>query len=163
MTLQTKTNFRVKTQAAAYAEGARDAYDLLVTLLVECGDINYLLEGIENNAAAETVERMNAYYAAKNAPKLRAWELELMAAPDPATRVDAARVAAGVRGERWSSSSTADDVLSAEEHEAALMPTPEELLAWGDDDGNDEPECEGHESFAGDSMGASTYCDGSCI
>ena len=67
MALQNKTNFRVKTQAAAYAEGARDAYDLLVTILEERGDINYLLEGIEWNAHPETVARVNAYYAAKNA------------------------------------------------------------------------------------------------
>lgn len=59
-------NFRVKTQAAAYREGAMDAYDLLITILEETGDINALLEGIENNAKPETVARMNAYYAARN-------------------------------------------------------------------------------------------------
>jgi len=58
-------NFSVKTQAAAYREGAMDAYDLLVTMLEE-GGINNLLEGIELNARPETVARMNAYYAARN-------------------------------------------------------------------------------------------------
>jgi hypothetical protein len=28
---------------------------------------------------------------------------------------------------------------------------------------DDEPECEGHESLRGDSMGATVYCDGSCV
>lgn len=61
-----KVNFRVETQARAYSAGAMDAYDLLVTILEETGNINSLLEGIENNARPETVARMNAYYAAKN-------------------------------------------------------------------------------------------------
>ena len=60
------TNFQVKTQAAAYVEGAMDAYDLLVTILEESGNINGLLEGIANNARPETVARMNAFYDARN-------------------------------------------------------------------------------------------------
>lgn len=59
-------NFKVKTQAAAYKEGAMDAYALLVELL-EQGGINQLLEGIEWNARPETVQRMNAHYAARGA------------------------------------------------------------------------------------------------
>lgn len=58
-------NFSVKTQANAYAEGAKDAYDLLVTMLEE-GGINNLLDGISYNARPETVARMDAYYAAGN-------------------------------------------------------------------------------------------------
>lgn len=54
-------NFQVQTQATAYAEGAQDAYALLVTMLEE-GDINNLLDGIECNAKPETVARLNAYY-----------------------------------------------------------------------------------------------------
>lgn len=65
----TKVNFRVRTQALAYREGALDAYDLLVTMLIEQGDINGLLEGIECNARPETVARMDAYYAARNAAR----------------------------------------------------------------------------------------------
>lgn len=61
-----ETNFSVKTQAAAYSEGAMDAYDLLVTMLEE-GGINNLLSGIEFNARAATVERLNAYYERLNA------------------------------------------------------------------------------------------------
>jgi hypothetical protein len=60
-------NFSVRTQARAYAEGAKDAYDLLVTCLIEAGDINGLLDAIANNARPETVARMDAYYDAKNA------------------------------------------------------------------------------------------------
>lgn len=58
-------NFSVRTQAAAYSEGAMDAYDLLVIMLEE-GGINNLLEGIALNARRETVARMDAYYAAGN-------------------------------------------------------------------------------------------------
>ena len=54
-------NFRVKTQAAAYSEGARDAYRLLVTMLEE-GGINNLLAGIDSNADDDTRARMDAYY-----------------------------------------------------------------------------------------------------
>lgn len=59
-------NLSVKTQAAAYSEGAKDAYDLLVTMLEE-GGINNLLDGISYNARPETVARMDAYYELKNA------------------------------------------------------------------------------------------------
>ena len=55
-------NFRVRTQANAYSEGAMDAYDMLVTMLEEKG-INGLLEGIEWNARPETVKRLNSYYS----------------------------------------------------------------------------------------------------
>lgn len=58
------TNFSVKTQAAAYTDGAMDAYALLVTMLEE-GGINNLLEGIANNARREDVARMDAFYAAR--------------------------------------------------------------------------------------------------
>ena len=60
-----KTNFRVRTQANAYKEGAMDAYDLLVTMLEE-GGINNLLDGIDGNASPEVRARLNAYYALKN-------------------------------------------------------------------------------------------------
>lgn len=60
------TNFKVRTQAAAYREGAQDAYALLVTMLEE-GGINHLLEGIEWNADKPVRDRLNAYYAAKEA------------------------------------------------------------------------------------------------
>lgn len=56
------TNFRVKTQVTAYAEGAQDAYALLITALEE-GGINNLLEVIALNASKATVDRMDAYYA----------------------------------------------------------------------------------------------------
>lgn len=64
-------NFSVKTQAAAYAEGTKDAYALLVTMLEE-GGINSLLEGIEYNARPADVARLNAYYAARNAGMVNA-------------------------------------------------------------------------------------------
>ena len=63
------TNFRVKTQSAAYSEGARDAYRLLVTMLEE-GGINNLLDGIDCNADSDTRARMSAYYTAHNADAL---------------------------------------------------------------------------------------------
>jgi hypothetical protein len=60
-------NFSVRTQAFAYSEGMKDGLDLLVTCLIESGDINGLLEAIEVNARPETVAKMDAYYEAKNA------------------------------------------------------------------------------------------------
>ena len=59
-------NFSIKTQAHAYSEGAKDSYDLLVTILEETGSINHMLEGIDNNARPETVARLTAYYANRN-------------------------------------------------------------------------------------------------
>lgn len=60
-----KVNFSVRTQAVAYTEGFKDAFDLLITMLEEGGTIDHLLEGIEYNARPETVARMNAFYAAR--------------------------------------------------------------------------------------------------
>lgn len=62
-----KVNLNVHTQRRAYIKGLHDGLDGAVKALVEGGDINYLLEYIENNAAQETVDAMNAYYAARNA------------------------------------------------------------------------------------------------
>ena len=60
-----KVNFSVKTQAFAYAEGMKDGMAMLIDMLVDGGDINYLLEGIANNARPETVAKMEAYYDGK--------------------------------------------------------------------------------------------------
>ena len=62
-----KVDLNVHTQRRAYIKGLQDGLDGAVTALVEGGDINYLLEYIENNAAPETVAKMDAYYAARNA------------------------------------------------------------------------------------------------
>lgn len=62
----TKVNFNNHAQVRAYQQGARDAYDLLVTMLEEGGDINYLLEGIANNASPDVVARLDAFYGKKN-------------------------------------------------------------------------------------------------
>lgn len=61
--MSNKVNLSVKTQAAAYQEGFKDAFDLLITMLEEGGSVDHLLEGIEMNARPETVARMNAFYA----------------------------------------------------------------------------------------------------
>jgi hypothetical protein len=55
-------NFRVRTQAVAYQEGMRDGMAMLVSALEEGGDINYLLEVLEENARPEDADRLNAYY-----------------------------------------------------------------------------------------------------
>lgn len=65
-----KVDLTVHTQARAYQEGFKDAFDLLVTMLEEGGHINYLLEGIEQNARPETVARMDAFYAARSTDPL---------------------------------------------------------------------------------------------
>lgn len=62
-----KVNLNVHTQARAYRLGFQEALAGAVNALVEGGDINYLLEYIENNADAPTRDAMNAYYAARNA------------------------------------------------------------------------------------------------
>lgn len=58
-----KVNLSVHTQARAYREGFLDAFDLLIEVLEQGGTINHLLEGIENNARPETVERLNRHYS----------------------------------------------------------------------------------------------------
>lgn len=60
-----KVNLNVHTQRRAYIKGLHDGLDGCIAALVEGGDINYLLEYIENNASAETVAKMNEYYAAR--------------------------------------------------------------------------------------------------
>jgi hypothetical protein len=62
-----KVNLNVHTQARAYRLGFQEALKGCIDALVEGGDINYLLEYIENNADAPTRDAMNAFYAARNA------------------------------------------------------------------------------------------------
>ena len=62
-----KVNLNVHTQARAFRFGFQEALACAVNALVEGGDINSLLEYIENNAAPETVAAMNEYYKAHNA------------------------------------------------------------------------------------------------
>lgn len=62
-----KVNLNVHTQRRAYIKGLHDGLDGAVQALIEGGDINYLLEYIENNATPETVAKMDAFYAARNA------------------------------------------------------------------------------------------------
>lgn len=62
-----KVDLNVHTQRRAYIAGLHAGLDGCVKALVEGGDINYLLEYIENNAAPETVAAMNEYYKARNA------------------------------------------------------------------------------------------------
>lgn len=67
-----KVNLNVHTQARAYQEGFKDAFDLLITMLEEGGTIDHLLEGIEHNARPETVARMDAFYARRNGSRAAA-------------------------------------------------------------------------------------------
>lgn len=60
-----KVNLNDHKEARAYQEGFQGAFDLLITMLEEGGDTNYLLEGIEHNARPDIVARMNAFYAGK--------------------------------------------------------------------------------------------------
>ena len=60
-----KVNLNIHTQARAYQLGFREALKGCIDALAEGGDINYLLEYIENNADAETRAKMDAYYAAR--------------------------------------------------------------------------------------------------
>lgn len=61
-----KVNLNDHKEARAYQEGFQGAFDLLITMLEEGGDINYLLEGIEHNARPDIVARMNAFYAGRS-------------------------------------------------------------------------------------------------
>ena len=61
-----RVNFKVRTQAVAYAEGMRDGMALLITALEEGGDINYLLDCLDANARPEDRARLDAYYDARN-------------------------------------------------------------------------------------------------
>jgi hypothetical protein len=62
-----KVNLNVHTQARAYQLGFREGLQGCVDALVEGGDINYLLEYIENNADEATRNKMNEYYDRRNA------------------------------------------------------------------------------------------------
>lgn len=72
MANNTKVNLNVHTEARAYQEGFKDAFDLLITMLEEGGSIDYLLEGIEHNARPETVKRMNDFYERRNGSRATA-------------------------------------------------------------------------------------------
>lgn len=60
-----KVNLNVHTQARAYQLGFREALAGCIGALVEGGDINHLLEYIDNNADADTRAKMDAYYRAR--------------------------------------------------------------------------------------------------
>ena len=60
-----KIDLNVHTQRRAYNAGFQAALALLVTVLEENGDVNYLIDALENNASPETAARLNAYYAAR--------------------------------------------------------------------------------------------------
>lgn len=62
-----KVNLNVHTQARAYRLGFQEALAGAVGALVEGGDINYLIDYIENNADADTRAKIEAYYKARNA------------------------------------------------------------------------------------------------
>lgn len=64
-----KVNLNVHTQARAYQAGFQDALALLVDSLIEGGDINYLIDTLENNAHEATRDKLNAFYAARNAAR----------------------------------------------------------------------------------------------
>jgi hypothetical protein len=57
-----KVNFKVRTQAHAYAEGMRDGMALLITALEEGGTVDHLLEVLEWNARPEDADRLRAHY-----------------------------------------------------------------------------------------------------
>lgn len=58
------TNFTVKTQAAAYAEGYKDAMrDLINARVSNAGrGVNYMIERLEDNARPEDRARLVAFY-----------------------------------------------------------------------------------------------------
>lgn len=58
-------NFQVRTQAAAYQEGCRDAYELLITALIEAGNVGTMIDVLEDNARPADADRLREYYAAK--------------------------------------------------------------------------------------------------
>jgi hypothetical protein len=60
-----KVNLNVHTQARAYRLGFQEALAGAVAALVEGGDINYMIEYIENNADADTRAKVEQYYAGR--------------------------------------------------------------------------------------------------
>jgi hypothetical protein len=62
-----KVNLNVHTQRRAYIKGLHDGFDGAVQALIEGGDINYLIEYIENNASPETAAKLADYYDRRNA------------------------------------------------------------------------------------------------
>lgn len=61
-----KINLNDHTQARAYNQGKQDAFDMLVKTLEETGDVNFLLDVLEDNAAPDTAERLRAFYRKRN-------------------------------------------------------------------------------------------------
>lgn len=61
-----KVNLSSHTQARAYQAGHAAALKMLIDTLIETGDVNHLLDVLEDNAAPEDADRFRAYYAAKN-------------------------------------------------------------------------------------------------
>jgi hypothetical protein len=57
-----KINLNVHTQARAYHAGFQDAMTMLVDALVEGGDVNFLLDCLEDNINPHTNEATRAKY-----------------------------------------------------------------------------------------------------
>lgn len=62
-----KVNLSDHKQARAYQKGFKDALEMLINTLVESGDVNNLLDVLEDNARPEDADRFRAFYAARNA------------------------------------------------------------------------------------------------
>ena len=61
-----KVDFRARTQAVAYQTGYQDALSELVDSLVEGGDVNFLIDALENKInRPEVVAKLRAYYGDK--------------------------------------------------------------------------------------------------
>ncbi|QKN87791.1 hypothetical protein NEBULOUS_30 [Microbacterium phage Nebulous] len=63
-----KVNLNNHKEARAYQTGFQDALKFLVDALVEGGDVNYLIDALEQNANEPTRKALNEYYGAKAAP-----------------------------------------------------------------------------------------------
>lgn len=62
-------NFSVATQANAHRVGFQDALELLVVVLEESGDINHMLDVMEDNMTPELRKRFQAHYETKAAQR----------------------------------------------------------------------------------------------
>ena len=62
-----KVNLSNHKEARAYQLGFKDSLKMLIDTLVESGDVNNLLDVLEDNARPEDADRFRAFYAAKNA------------------------------------------------------------------------------------------------
>lgn len=75
-----KVNLNDHKEARAYQTGFQDALKFLVDALVEGGDVNYLIDALEQNANEPTRKALNEYYGAKPEPVALA-----IVEPEPST------------------------------------------------------------------------------